>query len=49
MSHSDDPRESRWQEFQEEWLGYFDQGIPADFGAEPRQIRTLLGGARAAR
>ena len=48
VSHSDDPRESRWQEFQEEWLGYFDQGIPADFGAEPRQIRTLLGDARAA-
>lgn len=48
VSHSDDPRESRWQEFHAEWLGYFDRGIPADFGAEPRQIKTLLGDARTA-
>ena len=48
VSHSDDPRESRWQAFHGEWLGYFDHGVPADFGAEPRQIRTLLGDSRAA-
>ncbi len=48
VSHSDDPRESRWQAFHEEWLGYFGNGIPADFGAESRQIRTLLGNPRAA-
>jgi len=46
VSHSDDPREARWQAFHEEWLGYFEQGIPADFGAEPRQIKTLLDHAR---
>ncbi len=43
VSHSDDPRESRWQAFEEEWLGYVQGGIPADFGAERRQIGTLLG------
>ena len=47
VSHSDDPRESRWTEFHEEWLGYFSSRIPADFGAERRQIKTLLGSARA--
>ena len=46
VSHSDDPREARWQAFHEEWLGYFEHGMPADFGAEPRQIKTLLGNAR---
>ena len=48
VSHSDDPREARWQEFHEEWLDCFDHGIPANFGTEPRQIRTLLGDARTA-
>ena len=46
VSHSDDPRESRWHAFHEEWLGHFEHGVPADFGAEPRQIRTLLGSAQ---
>ena len=47
VSHSDDPRESRWTEFHEEWLGYFSSRIPAEFGAERRQIKTLLGSTRA--
>ena len=48
VSHSEDPRELRWQEFHEEWLDYFANGIPADFGDESRQIKTLLGNPRAA-
>jgi len=43
VGHSDDPREARWQAFDDEWLGYLRSGIPADFGDEARQIRTLLG------
>ena len=48
VSHSADPRESRWQAFHGEWLGYLDRGVPADFGAEARQVGTLLGDSRAA-
>ena len=43
VSHSDDPRETRWQAFHDEWLGYLGSGLPADFGDDARQVRTLLG------
>lgn len=42
VSHSSDPRESLWRDFHQEWLEYTVAGIPADFGAEERQIRTLV-------
>lgn len=42
VSHSADPRESLWGDFQAEWLGYVIGGLPPDFGAESRQIRTLV-------
>lgn len=42
VSHSDDPRERRWQSFDDEWLDYVRNGLPAEFGDESRQIRTLL-------
>jgi cephalosporin-C deacetylase len=42
VSHSDDPRESLWRDFGEEWLRYTTDGLPKDFGAADRQIRTLV-------
>lgn len=42
VSHSSDPRESLWRDFHQEWLGYTVAGLPADFGSEQRQIRTLV-------
>lgn len=41
VSHSNDPRESLWAGFDEEWLGYAESGLPADFGASDRQVRVL--------
>jgi len=42
VSHSDDPRESLWRDFHEEWLEYTVAGLPSDFGAGERQIRTMV-------
>lgn len=43
VSHSRDPRESLWREFDTEWLTYAGGSLPEDFGAESRQVRSLLG------
>jgi cephalosporin-C deacetylase len=42
VSHSNDPRESLWRDFHDEWLRYTIDGLPRDFGAAERQIRTLV-------
>jgi cephalosporin-C deacetylase-like acetyl esterase len=42
VSHSDDPRESLWRDFHDEWLEYTVGGLPANFGAAERQIRTMV-------
>lgn len=43
VSHSDDPRESLWYQFGEEWLGLVESGPPAGFGEPERQVRVLGG------
>ena len=48
VSHSDDPRESLWAEFDREWLDMTVKGLPSDFGSEPRRIRDISGASRAA-
>ena len=42
VSHSNDSREELWKKFHSEWLEYVVDGIPSDFGLEPRQIRSLV-------
>lgn len=44
VSHSADPRERLWKQFDDEWLDYVESGLPADFGDAERQIR-VIGGA----
>jgi cephalosporin-C deacetylase len=41
VSHSQDPRESLWDNFHAEWLGYVAQGLPPDFGSPERQVRVV--------
>jgi cephalosporin-C deacetylase len=41
VSHSDDPRESLWAEFDEEWLRMARNGVPADFGSSGRRLRSI--------
>lgn len=41
VSHSDDPRESLWAVFDDEWLQFGIDGLPADFGNAERQVRTI--------
>lgn len=41
VSHSDDPRESLWATFDEEWLQMTNTGLPADFGHSRRQVISL--------
>jgi cephalosporin-C deacetylase len=48
VSHSDDPRESLWAEFDNEWLDMTVNGVPADFGSEARRIREISQASRAA-
>ena len=38
VSHSDDPRESLWSDFDNEWLGYTTDGLPDAFGDAERQV-----------
>ena len=42
VSHSNDSREVLWNKFHSEWLTYVIDGIPANFGLEPRQIQSLV-------
>lgn len=42
VSHSADPRESLWRNFDDEWLAYVAGGVPEGFGAAARQVRTLV-------
>lgn len=48
VSHSDDPRESLWAEFDREWLDMAVNGVPAEFGSEARRIREISEASRAA-
>lgn len=41
VAHSDDPRESLWSEFDDEWLDYTTDGLPDDFGDASRQVQTI--------
>ncbi len=41
VSHSDDPRESLWAEFDNEWLEFVTAGLPDDFGSEARKLRAI--------
>ncbi len=41
VAHSDDPRESLWSDFDDEWLGYTADGLPDDFGDASRQVQTI--------
>ena len=41
VAHSDDPRESLWATFDEEWLAYSNDGLPSDFGDESRKLRAI--------
>lgn len=42
VSHSADPRESLWRDFDAEWLDYAIEGLPPDFGSPGRQVRALV-------
>ncbi len=42
VSHSNDSREVLWNRFNSEWHAYVVDGIPEDFGLEPRQIQSLV-------
>lgn len=48
VSHSDDPRESLWAEFDRQWLEMTVNGVPPDFGSEKRRIREISEASRAA-
>jgi cephalosporin-C deacetylase len=41
VSHSDDPRESLWATFDDEWLDLARHGIPDDFGTAERRVASL--------
>ncbi len=41
VAHSDDPRESYWKDFDDEWLGFTTHGLPKDFGDASRQVQTI--------
>lgn len=41
VSHSDDPRESLWATFDEEWLAIARDGVPAEFGSAERRVACL--------
>jgi cephalosporin-C deacetylase len=41
VAHSDDPRESLWSVFDDEWLDMSVKGIPGDYGDLERQVRTI--------
>ncbi len=41
VSHSKDPRESLWKNFDEEWLGFTRRGLPSDFGNESRRLLPI--------
>ena len=41
VAHSDDPRESLWKEFDEQWLAFTTDGIPDDFGDPSRQVQAI--------
>ena len=41
VAHSDDPRESLWSDFDEEWLGYTNDSLPEDFGDAERQVQAI--------
>ncbi len=41
VAHSDDPRESLWKEFDDEWLTFTMDGLPEDFGDAERQVQTI--------
>ena len=41
VAHSDDPRESLWADFDDEWLGYTTSGLPDDFGDAERLVQAI--------
>ena len=41
VAHSDDPRESLWKDFDDQWLGYTTNGLPADYGDASRQVQAI--------
>jgi cephalosporin-C deacetylase len=41
VAHSDDPRESLWTEFDDEWLAMARYGVPSDFGSQARKLGTV--------
>ncbi len=41
VSHSDDPRESLWAAFDEEWIDMARRGLPDDFGSAERRVASL--------
>ncbi len=41
VSHSDDPRESLWARFDDEWLEISRHGVPAGFGSAARRVASL--------
>lgn len=41
VSHSDDPRESLWAEFDSEWLAMTRGWLPDDFGHGERRVRSI--------
>ena len=41
VAHSDDPRESLWATFDDEWLAHTTSGLPEDFGNESRKLRAI--------
>lgn len=41
VAHSDDPRESLWKDFDEQWLGFTTDGLPEDFGDPSRQVQAI--------
>ncbi len=41
VAHSDDPRESLWNEFDDEWLSWTTDRLPDAFGESERQVQTI--------
>ena len=41
VSHSDDPRESLWAKFDDEWIAMARHGIAPDFGSGERRVSSL--------
>lgn len=41
VAHSDDPRESLWADFDQEWLHLTNAGLPGDFGRGARRVRSI--------